>query len=91
MTRETVNIVENFLSLDSLSTKLKLVDVIFIYDILNNIIDCAVLLSEISFRIPCRLTRNLFIMPNSNTNSKKVDIIHFSQELLFWPKKSPLN
>jgi len=42
-----------------------------VYDILNNLVDCPDLLSEIGFRAPCRNTRNLdhFVIPKYNTNS----------------------
>ena len=36
ITRDTVNVVENFLSLDSLSVRPKLADIMLVYDILNN-------------------------------------------------------
>lgn len=43
----------------------------FIYDILNNIIECPELLSEICFHIPGRNTRivDLFVVLNYSTNS----------------------
>jgi len=56
-TFNNVNVVENFSSLDSLSTRHKLPSIILGNDILNNLIDCTELLSEISFRKSCRNTR----------------------------------
>lgn len=51
-TRATVKVVENyFLSLDSLSKRRKLADIMLAYDILNNFIECPQLLFEIGFRI----------------------------------------
>lgn len=71
MTRETVNIVENFLGLDSLSTRRKLFDIMLVYNILNNLNNRLELLSELGFRILCRNTRklNLFIIHNYNTDN----------------------
>jgi hypothetical protein len=48
-------------------------DIILIYDILNDFIICADILNLIGFRIPNRNTRNLdlFYIPKFNTNSGK--------------------
>ena len=45
----------------------------FVYDILNNNINCPAILNLIGFRIPSRYTRNndLFHTSNFNTNSGK--------------------
>lgn len=38
--RDTVNIIEHFLSLDSLNIRRQIADIMLVYDILNNLIDC---------------------------------------------------
>jgi hypothetical protein len=50
-----------------------LIDIMFVYDILNNNVNCPAILNLIGFRIPSRYTRNsnLFHVPNFNTNSGK--------------------
>lgn len=59
------------LRLDSLSTRHKLTDVMFIYNILNNLIECFELLLEIGSCVPGRNTKNLdlFVVPNYSTTS----------------------
>ncbi|KAF0682225.1 Uncharacterized protein FWK35_00037378, partial [Aphis craccivora] len=52
ITRDTVNTIENYLSLDSLNIRRQIADIMLVYDILNNLIDCPDLLSEIGFRVP---------------------------------------
>lgn len=55
ITRDTVNVVKNYLDLDFLSVRLKLLtNVMLVYNIWNNLIDCLDLLSRIGFRIPSR-------------------------------------
>jgi len=82
-TRDTVNIIENFLSLDSLNIRCQIADIMLVYDILNNLIDCPDLLSKIGFRVPCTNTRNmdLFVIPKIPI----MGIVRSFQVLLFWP------
>lgn len=55
---DTVNVVENISSLDSLSTRYKLSSIMLVNYILNNLIDCTELLSEIGHRKSCRNTKH---------------------------------
>ena len=65
--------VQNSIGIDSLNIRRDLIDIMFVYDILNNNINCPAILNLIGFRIPSRFTRNtdLFLTPNFNTNSGK--------------------
>jgi hypothetical protein len=51
ITRNTVYIIEKFLSLDSLNVRRQIADTMLLYDILNNLIDCPDILSEIGFHV----------------------------------------
>lgn len=57
--KNTVNVVENFLRLDSLSVRHKLTDVMLVYNILKNHMDIPELLSEIGFCMSNKNTRNV--------------------------------
>jgi hypothetical protein len=65
ISRESVGTVQCSISLDSLSLRRKLADVLFIYDLLNGNIDCPYLLEKLGIRVPSYFSRSkeLFIIP----------------------------
>jgi hypothetical protein len=71
LSRDSLYLTQDYISLVSLSLRRKLTDIMFVYDLINYNIVCPELLSEISFRIPYLITRNseLFLVPHYKTNS----------------------
>jgi len=73
ISRDSFLLVQYSLGIDSLNIRRDLIDIMFVYDILNNNVKCPAILNLIWFRIPSRFTwnSNLFHVPNFNTNSGK--------------------
>jgi len=70
ISRDSFHLVQGSIDLKSLSIRRNLMDIIFVYDISNNYINCPEILNVIGFRIPIRNTCNsdLFYIPKFKTN-----------------------
>ncbi|XP_045494554.1 uncharacterized protein LOC123693467 [Colias croceus] len=60
-------------NINALSDRRDLIDVMFLFDILNNKFDCISILNPLNFRVPSQGTRqkNLFLVPSTSTNYLK--------------------
>ncbi|KAL4104570.1 hypothetical protein QTP88_019865 [Uroleucon formosanum] len=58
ISRDSFFLVQNSIGIDSLNVRHDLIDIMFVYDILNNNINCPSILNLIGFRIPSRAIIN---------------------------------
>lgn len=70
ISRDSFLLVQDSIGLVSLTIRRDLIDIMYVYDMLNNYINCPAILNLIGFRIPSRNTRNsdLFFIPKFKTN-----------------------
>jgi len=84
--KNTINLLQESLAFDSLSTRRDLADIMFIFDILNGYVLCPGLLTMLGFRILLLFTcnRDLFVIPHYRTNS-------VYRSILFSPQSSSIS
>jgi len=78
LSMDSLHLTQDYIGLVPLSLRLKLIDIMFVYDCINYNIVCPELLSDIGFRIPYMFTRNsdLFSVPHCTTNSGTNYFLH---------------
>ncbi|KAF0764571.1 Uncharacterized protein FWK35_00018290 [Aphis craccivora] len=64
LSMDSLHLTQDYIGLVPLSLRLKLIDIMFVYDCINYNIVCPELLSDIGFRIPYMFTHTFFLSRN---------------------------